>query len=231
MTQEVSTPGFTLGQFDRSSRRLPASDIDSINRLSFLSSYQLYRLGCMLEDRVLLAQGMRLGIFPADLATEWLVEVDGRLQDVMRIKSIEENWQRLPMYLPAEDLLNTQSPSESSDTDQFRSMLLFRSYISTLGLDRFYEELIFASDERWTRQIESARSRRDGILSDEPSSLPDCYGIYDAVQLCADLLAWQTGLPLGNVDPWGSPRRLPAPMVPDSTFTTSRSLMSARLSY
>jgi hypothetical protein len=74
---------------------------------------------------------------------------------------------------------------------------------SSLDLEHFYQTLLFASDRVWTQQIDRARSEIDTILSNESSYLPICYGIYDAVQLCTDLLAWQTGLPLGNADPWG----------------------------
>lgn len=203
MTQEVTPAGFALGQFNLSSPKLNPSEMEFVEREGTLYSYHLYRLGCMLEDRVLLAQGIRLGIFKADAATAWLVEDDRWFQNVMRSHSVEENRRRLPMYIPTEELLNAGFSAESSDADQFRSMLFLRSYISTLNLDGFYEELLFASDSRWPREMEGARSGLDQILHGQSGSLPTCYGIYDAVQLCSDLLAWHDGTPLGSADPWG----------------------------
>src|SRR5690348_5799175 len=66
MTQEVSPAAFTLGQFDRTSYRGPLHQDLSQDRDSISWRLNVYVLGCRLEERVLLAQGMRLGIFPTD---------------------------------------------------------------------------------------------------------------------------------------------------------------------
>jgi hypothetical protein len=212
-----SRAGFELGHFLRASHDVSfLSDIAAIPspyRSAFSRTLDLYRLGCLLEDRVLTALGVRLGVFEAETATALLREEDAQLQSFLSNELITEDSLRLPAFLSTEDLLNSEGMAESSDANELRSELRFRSYIGTLGLDALYGSLLFASDETWSSQIESTRSRGDEILNSSSSYPGPIARIYEAVQLCADMLDWRRGNPIGSSDPWGVSPGIDRPSV------------------
>jgi hypothetical protein len=210
MTKGASPPTFAFGQFSRSTHKLPFSQHAFADLDSVLRGGHLYALGCVLEERIIVAQGVRLGIFAEGPATASLAEDDPRLQEIINNNSVGNDWLRLPRYFSTEELLDAGLSRERSDVEQFQSMLRFRGYTSaiyrdytlTLDLDRFYSELLFASAEQWANFIERSRPLADQ-LRPEVNVFPLISGIFEAVRFSADMLAWRMGLPLGDADPWG----------------------------
>jgi len=207
---EISIDGFAFAQFHRS-RHIPSFiNYHSTNRGSRNWHRYLYALGCALEERALLAQGIHLGIFANEPATALMVSRGARLDDVIRSNaSIDEDWIRLPEYLSTKELLDSKAwlakyesdQSSSMLSDEFRSILSLRGYASPTGLESFYRKLLFASDEAWVDLVEDARLQSIELSAHE--SYPAIIGgIFDAVQLCANLLDWRAKIPLGDADPW-----------------------------
>ncbi|WP_159029087.1 hypothetical protein [Streptomyces viridochromogenes] len=207
---EISIDGFAFAQFHRS-RHIPSVlNYRSTNRESRDWPPYLYALGCALEERALLAQGIHLGIFANEPATALIVGRGARLDEVMRSNaSIDEDWVRLPEYLSTKELLDSKAwlakyksdQSRSTLSDEFRSILSLRGYASSTDLESFYQKLLFASDEAWVDLVGKARLQSVELPAHE--SYPAIIGgIFDAVQLCANLLDWRAGIPLDYADPW-----------------------------
>ncbi|MFF7251330.1 hypothetical protein ACFZBU_46640 [Embleya sp. NPDC008237] len=207
---EISIDGFAFAQFHRSRHTPSFVNYRSTNRESRDWPPYLYALGCAFEERSQLAQGIHLGIFAKEPATAFMVDRGVQLDEVIRSSaSIDEDWARLPEYLSTQELLDSKSwlanydsdQSRSMLSDEFRSMLSLRGYASSAGLESFYRELLFASDEAWADLVGDARLRC--FEPPVPESYPAIVGgIFDAVQLCADLLDMRAEIPMGDTDPW-----------------------------
>ncbi len=199
MTENTTGQRLTLHEYLRTTRKLFVSPRDTLGSRSWPRA--VYNIGCRIENQVLLAHGLHRGVFPPEQTKRLIHRGDEIIRELRQPEVIEEAGERLPAYLSVDELLEPGAASDASP-NAFRSLLWFRRYEATLGLDAFHANLLFASNDQWSRDTEVASSV-DLPTAARERSLKAITGIYDAVRHCCNLVAWLTGRPLGEVDPWG----------------------------
>jgi len=100
----VSPAGFTLGQFDATTERAIAGHYALGVGDRTLQHERLYDLGCVLEERILVAQGAQLGVFPIDEADRWLRRNERVTEASVELPN-EPTLSKLPVFIGNELLL------------------------------------------------------------------------------------------------------------------------------
>jgi hypothetical protein len=193
---KTSETGFDLALFIETSRRVGRS----------LSAHRdLFEIGCILEDRLLLAQGATVGAFPAaDIVNDLLAEGQNFIESSMFHSDLGDDAARLPPYLSAKQLRGMKSDFGRTEFDEALSFRQFEYRPSqSRSYDHFHRMLLFGADREWDELAGNLELDAEKLLRDYGSAATDHLNdIYESVLICSDLLYSRLGIPLRSADPW-----------------------------